>query len=177
MLTPGFDRKTGAYEAHGVPAPVVAQYLRENRVVPEKNDLNSLLFLLTPGVEASKAGTLVSALVAFKRLHDENVPLQDAMPEFVAKRPQRYKGLRLRDLCAEMHAYYRSANISALQRAQFRAEHLPDMAMTPRAASRLLVRNEVDYLPIDKIEGRYSHDAVRDLSARHCDDRAGRAPQ
>ncbi len=51
LLTPGFDRATGGYEAHGVPAPVVAQYLRENRVVPEKNDLNSLLFLLTPGVE------------------------------------------------------------------------------------------------------------------------------
>ena len=61
LLTPGFDRATGAYEAHGVPAPVVAQYLRENRVVAEKNDLNSLLFLLTPGVELSKAGTLVSA--------------------------------------------------------------------------------------------------------------------
>ena len=58
LLTPGFDRATGDYEAHGVPAPVVAQYLRENRVVPEKNDLNSLLFLLTPGVESSKAGTL-----------------------------------------------------------------------------------------------------------------------
>jgi ornithine decarboxylase len=154
LLTPGFDRRTGAYEAYGVPAPVVAQYLRENRVVPEKNDLNSLLFLLTPGVEASKAGTLVSALVAFKRLHDENVLLQDAMPEFVAKRPQRYKGMRLRDLCTDMHAYYRSANISALQQAQFRAEHLPDMVMTPRAAARLLVRNEVDYLPIDEIEER-----------------------
>ncbi len=36
---------------HGIPAPVVAQYLRENRIVAEKNDLNSLLFLLTPGVE------------------------------------------------------------------------------------------------------------------------------
>jgi len=154
LLTPGFDRKSGAYEAHGVPAPVVAQYLRENRVVPEKNDLNSLLFLLTPGVEASKAGTLVSALVAFKRLHDENAPLHEAMPEFVAKRPQRYKGVRLRDLCAEMHAYYRDSAVSALQKAQFRAEHLPDMVMTPRAASRLLVRNEVDYLPIDAIEGR-----------------------
>src|ERR1700690_843084 len=38
LLTPGFDRATGGYEAHGVPAPVVAQYLRENRVVSEKND-------------------------------------------------------------------------------------------------------------------------------------------
>ena len=92
LLTPGFDRRTGDYAAHGVPAPVVAQYLRENRVVPEKNDLNSLLFLLTPGVESSKAGTLLSALVAFKRLHDDNAPLEDVMPEFVAKRPQRYRG-------------------------------------------------------------------------------------
>ena len=56
LLTPGFDRATGAYEAHGVPAPVVAQYLRENRVVAEKIDLNSLLFLLTPGVEFEQGG-------------------------------------------------------------------------------------------------------------------------
>ena len=80
LLTPGFDRTTGAYLDHGIPAPVVAQYLRENRVVPEKNDLNSLLFLLTPGVEASKAGTLVSSLVAFKRLHDDNARLEDVIP-------------------------------------------------------------------------------------------------
>ncbi len=154
LLTPGFDRKTGDYEQHGIPAPIVAQYLRENRVVPEKNDLNSLLFLLTPGVESSKAGTLVSALVAFKRLHDDNAMLDDVMPEFVAKRPKRYKGVRLRDLCADMHCFFREANVSALQRAQFSAEHLPEMVMTPRAASRHLVRNNVDYLPIDQIEGR-----------------------
>ena len=154
LLTPGFDRKTGDYDEHGVPAPIVAQYLRENRVVPEKNDLNSLLFLLTPGVEASKAGTLVSALVAFKRLHDENAPLKDVMPEFVAKREARYRGVRLRDLCRDMHNFYREADVSALQRAQFSPQHLPDMAMTPREASRHLVRNTVDYLPIGEIEGR-----------------------
>ncbi len=154
LLTPGFDRATGAYEAHGVPAPVVAQYLRENRVVAEKNDLNSLLFLLTPGVESSKAGTLVSALVAFKRLHDENVALEDAMPEFVAKRPARYRGRRLRDLCGEMHAFFRDAGVSQLQRAQFAAKHLPEMVMTPREASRHLVRNNVDYLPLEALDGR-----------------------
>jgi ornithine decarboxylase len=154
LLTPGFDRKTGAYEAHGVPAPVVAEYLRENRVVAEKNDLNSLLFLLTPGVEASKAGTLVSALVAFKRLHDDNALLDDAIPEFVRRRPGRYHGRRLRDLCGEMHAFFRQANVSALQRAQFRAEHIPNIAMAPREAVRALTRNRVDYLPIDQIDGR-----------------------
>ncbi len=154
LLTPGFDRRSGDYEMHGVPAPIVAQYLRENRVVPEKNDLNSLLFLLTPGVESSKAGTLVSALVAFKRLHDENALLDDVMPEFVAKRPLRYKGRRLRDLCGEFHSYCRESNISALQKRQFMPEHLPNIAMSPRDAAKQLVRNNVDYVPLSQVGGR-----------------------
>ncbi|GJD72487.1 Orn/Lys/Arg family decarboxylase [Methylobacterium goesingense] len=154
VLTPGFDRRTGEYAAHGVPAPIVAQYLRENRIVPEKNDLNSLLFLLTPGVESSKAGTLISGLVAFKRLHDENVPLEEAMPEFVRRRPNRYKGVRLRDLCADFHAFHREAGTSALQRKQFEPGHLPEMVMTPKEAVQQLTRNNVDYVPIAEAEGR-----------------------
>jgi ornithine decarboxylase len=153
LLTPGFDRTTGEYAAHGVPAPIVAQYLRENRIVPEKNDLNSILFLLTPGVESSKAGTLLSALVFFKRQHDDNCLLEEVVPEFVAARPKRYKGVRLRDLCAEMHAYFRDAGTSSLQRAQFRAEHIPDMALTPHDAVRRLVRNDVRYLPLEELLG------------------------
>jgi ornithine decarboxylase len=154
LLTPGLNRVTGEYETHGVPAPVVAQFLRENRVVAEKFDLNSLLFLLTPGVEASKAGTLVSTLVAFKRLHDENVLLESAIPRFVAGRQKRYRGIKMRDLCTEMHAFLRSQNVSALQKAQFAPAHLPEPAMTPREANLHLVRNNVDYVSLDELEGR-----------------------
>ncbi|WP_420134900.1 Orn/Lys/Arg decarboxylase N-terminal domain-containing protein [Rhodopseudomonas sp.] len=154
LLTPGFDRATGRYAEHGIPAPVVAQYLRENRIVPEKNDLNSLLFLLTPGVEASKAGTLISGLVAFKKLHDDNAPLEDVIPEFCRRRPTRYVGVRLRDLCGQMHRFFRDADVSGLQAKQFLPEHLPEMAMSPRDAARCLVRNDVDYLPISDIAGR-----------------------
>jgi arginine/lysine/ornithine decarboxylase len=154
LLTPGFDRATGGYAEHGIPAPVVAQFLRENRIVPEKNDLNSLLFLLTPGVEASKAGTLISGLVAFKKLHDDNALLEEAIPEFARRRPARYAGVRLRDLCGDMHRFFRNADVSALQAKQFKSDHLPEIAMSPHAAARLLVRNDVDYLPIDEIAGR-----------------------
>lgn len=154
LLTPGFDRESGLYAAHGIPAPVVAQYLRENQVVPEKNDLNSLLFLLTPGVESSKAGTLLSSLVAFKRLHDDNARLEDVISEFVQRRPKRYSGLRLRDLCAEMHAFFRDSAVSTLQKAQFAPEHMPTPAMPPHEAVRQLVRNNVDYVPIDQAAGR-----------------------
>ena len=154
LLTPGFDRATGQHEAHGVPAPVLAEYLRENRIVPEKNDLNSILFLLTPGVESSKAGTLLSWLVTFKKLHDDNAKLQEVMPDFIRRHAARYAGVGLRDLCAEMHAFYRDRQVSSLQRLQFRRRHFPEMAMTPHEAVRQLVRNNVDYLPIDSIAGR-----------------------
>jgi len=80
--------------------------------------------------------------------------LDQAIPDFVAARPQRYRGVRLRDLCGEMHAFFRSCNASALQKAQFASECLPDQAMTPHEATRHLIRNNVDYLPIDEIEGR-----------------------
>jgi ornithine decarboxylase len=150
----GFNRRTGAYSENGLPAPVLAQYLRENRIVAEKNDLNSILFLLTPGVESSKAGTLLSALVFFKRLHDDNAALEDVIPEFVRRRPQRYGGMRLRDLCRQMHAFYRDQDTSLLQRRQFRPAHFPTPAMRPQEAVRRLVKNDVDYLPIDELSGR-----------------------
>ncbi|MFL5283260.1 MAG: hypothetical protein ACJ8AW_20280 [Rhodopila sp.] len=154
LLTPGFDRATGAYLDYGIPAPVLAQYLRENQIVAEKNDLNSILFLLTPGVESSKAGTLLSALAFFKRLHDDNAKLEDVIPEFVRSRPGRYGGLRLRDLCREMHAFYREQNTSTLQRQQFRPEYHPTLAMRPDEAVRRLVKNDVEYLPLDELAGR-----------------------
>ena len=133
---------------------MVAQYLRENRIVPEKNDLNSMLFLLTPGVESSKAGTLISALVAFKRLHDEDAPVEDVMPEFVRRRASRYGGMRIRALCRDIHDFHRAHGTSRLQRAMFAPEHLPEMAVPPHEAVRALVRNRVDYVPIEAADGR-----------------------
>ena len=53
-----------------------------------------------------------------------------------------------------MHAFFRAENISALQKAQFTSEHLPEPAMPPAEAARHLVRNNVEYLPIDEIGGR-----------------------
>ena len=94
------------------------------------------------------------ALVAFKRLHDENAPLEDAMPEFVAKRPARYRGKRLKDLCGEMHAFFRAAGVSALQQAQFAAQA---SAGSRHDAARSLASTraqQVDYLPLAELDGR-----------------------
>jgi ornithine decarboxylase len=154
LLTPGLSRTTGKYEEHGIPAAILAEYLRENKIVPEKNDLNSILFLLTPGMEEGKAGTLISALVSFKKLHDENAKMSHVIPTFAARYGTRYAEHGLYDLCQEMHDFYRGHHVRDLQREQFRPEHLPVMAMTPQAATQCFIRNEVDYLPISDITNR-----------------------
>lgn len=154
LLTPGFDPASGDYTAHGVPAPILAEFLRERRIVPEKNDFNSILLLLTPGLEASKAGTLLAALVAFKELHDTNAPLDKVMPDFTRHFGGRYVGIGLRDLCGSLHDFYRERQASRLQREAFETAHLPEPILPPRAAWEKLLRNEVDYVPIAQIEGR-----------------------
>jgi arginine/lysine/ornithine decarboxylase len=116
LVTPGFDRASGAYLDWGVPANVLAVYLRERGIVPEKNDLNTILFLVTPGIETSKAGSLIAALVAFKRLVDRNAPLSEALPAFTRKHSAHYSETRLRDLCVAMHGFYRQHDCSGLQR-------------------------------------------------------------
>jgi ornithine decarboxylase len=156
LLTPGIDRKTGDYLNWGVPATVVANYLREERVVPEKCDLNSILFLMTPAEDESKMNTLVAKLVKFKNLWDRDAPIAEVLPTLYAAHGERYDGYTLRQICNEMHDFYRKANVKELQRQCFRASSFPELAMSPEDAYAALVANDVDYVPLDQIRGRIS---------------------
>jgi ornithine decarboxylase len=154
LLTPGIDRGSGEYRDFGVPATVVANYLREQNVVPEKCDLNSILFLMTPAEDQSKLNTLLARLVKFKNLWDQDAPLDDVLPTLCGNHRERYAGYTLRQACNEMHAFYRAANIKELQRRCFRASSFPELAMSPKDAYEALVANQVDYVPLEKIKGR-----------------------
>jgi len=156
ILTPGIDRKTGEYREFGIPATVVANYLREQRVVPEKCDLNSLLFLLTPAEDESKLNTLVAKLVKFKNLWDRDAPLQEVLPTVYAANRERYAGYTVRQVCREMHSFYREAGVKELQRLCFRSESFPEPAIAPKQAYEALVANNVDYVPLTEAAGRIS---------------------
>ena len=154
LLTPGLDRKTGEYLDFGVPATVLANYLREQRIVPEKCDLNSILFLLTPAEDESKLNSLIAKLVKFKSLWDRDAPLGEVLPTIYAQNTQRYSGYTVRQVCNEMHDFYRKANVKELQKRCFRASSFPELAMTSREAYEALVGNNVDYVPLEGIRGR-----------------------
>jgi ornithine decarboxylase len=156
LLTPGIDRSTGNYLDFGVPATVVANYLREQHVVPEKCDLNSILFLMTPAEDESKLNTLIAKLVRFKDLWDRDATLAEVLPTLSEAHSERYAGYSLRRICNEMHGFYREANIKELQRLCFRASSFPELAMSPKDAYEALVANEVDYVPLSAIKGRIS---------------------
>jgi ornithine decarboxylase len=154
LLTPGIDRRTGEYLDFGVPATVVANYLREQRVVPEKCDLNSILFLMTPAEDESKLNTLIAKLAKFKELWDRDAPLAEVLPTLHAAQSERYAGYTLRAVCNEMHEFYRKADVKELQRRCFRAASFPEQAMSAQDAYRALVGNDVEYVPLDRVTGR-----------------------
>jgi len=156
LLTPGIDRRTGEYLEFGVPATIVANYLREQGVIPEKCDLNSILFLMTPAEDESKLNTLIAKLVKFKNLWDRDAPLGDVLPTIYGAHADRYAGYTLRRICIEMHDFYRRARIKELQRLSFRASSFPELAMSPKDAYEALVGNDVDYVPLTEVKGRIS---------------------
>ena len=154
LLTPGINPVTGDYEDFGIPATILTNYLRDNDIIPEKCDLNSILFLMTPGVETSKASSLISHLVKFKELIDANVPMHDVVPTIYDKYRKRYSGYKIRDLCQEMHDFYKSKNVKKLQEDSFSYDHFPEQAISGREANNALAANKVDYIPLKEAKNR-----------------------
>ena len=153
LTTPGINVETGEYEEFGIPATILANYLRDHRVVPEKNDLNSILFLLTPAESTSKMKGLVDHLVRFENLIKEDAPLSEVLPKLYAKYEERYKGYTIRRLCQEMHDFYKRNDAKTYQKLLFRRDSLPEYVMNPNEANIELKRNNAKLVPLSDIVG------------------------
>ncbi|WP_367071303.1 ornithine decarboxylase [Enterobacter roggenkampii] len=154
LTTPGIDAETGEYTDFGIPATILAHYLRENGIVPEKCDLNSILFLLTPAESSDKLAQLVAMLGQFEQHIEDDTPLADVLPTIFQKYPVRYRDYTLRQLCQEMHDLYVSFDVKDLQKAMFRKESLPEVVMNPQDANQAYIRGEVELVRIRDAEGR-----------------------
>ena len=126
LTTPGINTQTGEYEDFGVPATILANYLRENNIIPEKCDLNSILFLMTPAEDMAKMTHLVTQIKRFEDLLEADAPLSEVLP----------------------------SNVKQLQKEMFRKAHFPKMAMQPQEAHFEFIRGHVELVPLEKAEGR-----------------------
>ena len=154
LTTPGIDAETGEYTGFGIPATILAHYLRENGIVPEKCDLNSILFLLTPAESSEKLAQLVAMLGQFEQHIEDDTPLADVLPTIYQKYPVRYRDYTLRQLCQEMHDLYVSFDVKDLQKAMFRKESLPEVVMNPQDANQAYIRGNVELVRIRDAAGR-----------------------
>ena len=154
LITPGINVETGAYEDFGIHANILANYLRENRIIPEKCDLNTILFLMTPAESKAKMDALVDQLVRFEELIDRNAPMEEVLPSIYYSYLDKYKGYHIRQLCQEMHDFYKARNVSTLQQRLFSKEYFPEYVMNPQEANFEFQRNKGELVSLDEAEGR-----------------------
>ena len=153
LTTPGIDQETGEYEDFGIPASILANYLRENNIIPEKCDLNSILFLLTPAETKTKMNNLVASLMHFEELVENDAPLNRVLPSLYNKYSERYEGYTIRRLCQEMHNFYKGHDVKTYQKRLFRQETLPKIGIKAQEANHELKRNNAKLVSLENIVG------------------------
>ena len=154
LTTPGIDVETGEYENFGVPATILANYLRDNGIIPEKNDLNSILFLMTPAENKEKMDHLVSQIARFEKYLDDDAPLEEVLPNLYKAYESRYRNYSIRQLCQEMHDFYKERNIKEIQKEMFRTEFMPKSVINPQEAHFAFLRGQAELVRLEDAEGR-----------------------
>jgi ornithine decarboxylase len=109
---------------------------------------------MTPAENIAKMERLVNQLQRFEQMLDDDVPLSEMLPDIYRAHEDRYRGYSIRELCQEMHDFYKSHNVKQLQKEMFRKADFPKMAMLPQAAHFEFVRGNVELVPLSEARGR-----------------------
>src|SRR6187455_581693 len=151
IVTPGVADK-GGLDKRGIPATLVTQYLHYRGVEVEKTTDFTILVLFSMGITKGRWGTLLNALLEFKRDYDRNAPIAEVLPGLVKDHPGVYGKLGLRELADQMFDQLKSARQTHWLAEAFST--LPDLAMSPSEAYQHLVRDEIEHVPLEELAGR-----------------------
>jgi lysine decarboxylase/arginine decarboxylase len=151
FMTPGIS-DNGNMEKEGMPASIVTNYLINKGIVCEKTDYYSFLLLNSLGTTGAKQGTLLSAMLGFKKDYDNNIPLSEVFPDLVKNYPDAYGRVGLKDHCNAIHKYFKDHDILGMMQAAFQV--IPDQAMKPADAYHHVVRKNVEYVELTQMMGR-----------------------
>lgn len=151
IATPGITRE-GSIDQWGIPAAIVTKWLRSRGIMVEKTGHYSWLLLFSIGITKGKSGTLLAELFRFKELYDEDVQLEEILPNLVKNHPERYGPLSIQQLCDSMHDFIRRNHLVEGMLGCFNT--LPEQAMTPSEAYRQMVRGNVERVGVRSMENR-----------------------
>ncbi|HEF4762928.1 TPA: arginine decarboxylase [Pseudomonas putida] len=151
VLSPGMGDDGNLLDA-GIPACVLSAYLGRQGIVVEKTTDFTLLFLFSIGITKGKWGTLVNALLDFKRDYDNNLELELSLPDLLAANQSRYAGMGLKDLADEIFAAMKQHKTTSTMAQAFGL--LPQAVFSPVEAYEKLVRNDIERVTLEEAAGR-----------------------
>jgi arginine decarboxylase len=151
ILTPGVNAQ-GVVAEWGIPAAVLTEFLDSRRVEIARTGDYTILVLFSVGTSKGKWGSLLENLFEFKRLYDNEAPLEEALPELVAKYPARYRNVTLKELSDEMHAAMVQLNLPTLVGEACDEDF--DPVLTPAQTYQKLLRNETEKIRFTDMAGR-----------------------
>lgn len=97
---------------------------------------------------------LITQIARFESFVDDDAPLSEVLPELYNAHKERYKGYTIRELCQEMHDFYKSVNVKDLQKAMFRKEYFPRRVLNAQEANYEFIRDNVELVRLSEAEGR-----------------------
>jgi len=151
IVTPGIADK-GGLEKTGIPATLVTAYLHYRGVEVEKTTDFTVLVLFSIGITKGKWGTLLNALLDFKKDYDNNAPLEQVLPGLVADHGATYGGMGLRDLADQMFEQLKTSKQTQCMAEAFST--LPEPKLSPNNAYQYLVRDEIEHVPLEELANR-----------------------
>ncbi|MDR0563590.1 MAG: arginine/lysine/ornithine decarboxylase [Azoarcus sp.] len=151
IITPGLDVDGDFADDTGIPAAIVTKYLAEHGIIVEKTGLYSFFIMFTIGITKGRWNTMVTELQQFKDDYDRNQPLWRVMPEFIARHP-RYERVGLKELCGQIHQFYKRHDVAHLTTQMYLSDMVP--AMKPADAFARMAHREIERLAIADLEGR-----------------------
>ncbi|QNQ82778.1 putative ornithine decarboxylase [Lactobacillus sp. PV012] len=154
LATPGIDNSGAKYTATGLPAPIVSEFLMEKDIIRAKNDLYSLLFLLTPGDTEQDLTILLNALLEFEELYLHDAALSQVLPKLAAQYPERYRDYTIQQLANEMHKYYSTNKTFSLQKDLFAKKDFQNYSLTPKIADQKFMKNQSELVDLAQVKNR-----------------------
>jgi lysine decarboxylase len=157
ILTPGME-KNGELKPEGIPACLVAEYLNMNGEVVEKTGPYNMLFLFSIGVDEPKSIALLHGLSAFKADYDNNLSVEQMLPEIYQKDPRFYRNMRIQELAGGIHQLMIKHK---LPQAMYHAfDILPEVVLTPHKAFQKILTGETEEIYIEELSGRVNADMI-----------------
>jgi len=142
----------GKVAESGIPAAILTEFLDSRRVEIARTGDYTVLVLFSVGTSKGKWGSLLENLFEFKRLYDSEAPLEEALPELVAKYPNRYRNVTLKELSDEMHSVMMQLRLANLVGEACDEDF--DPVLTPAQTYQKLLRNETEKIRFTDMPGR-----------------------